>query len=103
MLAPRPGMLAMTVRSFLRDHRKPFVFVPVYIGYEKVMEGRSYLGELRGKKKQKESVFQLAKTARKLTDSFGRVAVNFGDPIALEGLLDRVHDKIRRASCRERG
>src|SRR5690554_7278814 len=47
MLAPRPGMLSMTVRSFLRDHRKPIVFVPVYIGYEKVMEGRSYLGELR--------------------------------------------------------
>ena len=50
MLQPRPGMLSMTVRSFLRDHRKPIVFVPVYIGYEKVMEGRSYLGELRGKK-----------------------------------------------------
>src|SRR5690554_46892 len=95
MLQPRPGMLAMTVRSFLRDHRKPIVLVPVYIGHEKVMEGRSYLGELRGKKKQKESVFQLAKTARKLTDSFGRVAVNFGDPIALEGLLDRVHDSWR--------
>jgi len=39
MLQPRPGMLSMTVRSFLRDHRKPIVFVPVYFGYEKVMEG----------------------------------------------------------------
>ena len=95
MLAPRPGMLSMTVRSFLRDHRKPIVFVPVYIGYEKVMEGRSYLGELRGKKKQKESVFGLAKTARKLTNSFGRVAVNFGDPIPLAEVLDNVHDSWR--------
>src|SRR5690554_3705867 len=95
MLQPRPGMLAMTVRSFLRDHRKPIVFVPVYVGYEKVMEGRSYLGELRGKKKQKESVFGLAKTARKLTNSFGRVAVNFGDPIPLAEVLDNVHDSWR--------
>ena len=91
MLQPRPGMLAMTVRSFLRDHRKPIVFVPVYIGYEKVMEGRSYLGELRGKKKQKESVLGLAKTARKLGNSFGKVSVNFGDPIALDQVLDQRH------------
>ena len=95
MLPPRPGMLSMTVRSFLRDHRKPIVFVPVYIGYEKVMEGRSYLGELRGKKKQKESIFVLAKTLKKLRNSFGRVAVNFGDAIPLAEVLDEVHDSWR--------
>lgn len=96
MLQPRPGMLSMTVRSFLRDHRKPIVFVPVYIGYEKVMEGRSYLGELRGKKKQKESIFGLARTARKLTNSFGRVAVNFGDAIPLADVLDANHPSWRQ-------
>ncbi|MEA1079406.1 glycerol-3-phosphate 1-O-acyltransferase PlsB [Marinobacter qingdaonensis] len=96
MLQPRPGMLSMTVRSFLRDHRKPIVFVPVYIGYEKVMEGRSYLGELRGKKKQKENVFALAKTVRKLSNSFGRVAVNFGEAIPLAEVLDQVHDSWRQ-------
>ncbi|MGB1951544.1 MAG: glycerol-3-phosphate 1-O-acyltransferase PlsB [Marinobacter sp.] len=95
MLQPRPGMLAMTVRSFLRNHRKPIVFVPVYVGYEKVMEGRSYLGELRGKKKQKESVFGLAKTVRKLSNSFGRVAVNFGEAIPLAEVLSEVHPSWR--------
>ena len=95
MLQPRAGMLSMTVRSFLRDPRKPIVFVPVYIGYEKVMEGRSYLGELRGKKKQKESVLGLAKTARKLRSSFGKVSVNFGEPIPLAGVLDDTHDNWR--------
>ncbi|NWN92570.1 glycerol-3-phosphate 1-O-acyltransferase PlsB [Marinobacter adhaerens] len=95
MLQPRPGMLSMTVRSFLRDHRKPIVFVPVYIGYEKVMEERSYLGELRGKKKQKESVFGLAKSARSLSSSFGKVAVNFGEAIHLSDVLDEVQDSWR--------
>lgn len=91
MLQPRPGMLSMTVRSYLRNHSKPIVFVPVYIGYEKVMEGRSYLGELRGKKKQQESVVGLAKTARRLRTSLGRVAVNFGEAIYLSDILDREH------------
>lgn len=95
MLQPRPGMLSMTVRSFLRDHRKPIVFVPVYIGYEKVMEGRSYLGELRGKKKQKESVFAIAKTVRKLSNSFGQVAVNFGEAIPLTDVLNEVEPSWR--------
>lgn len=95
-LKPRPGMLSMTVRSFLRDHRKPIVFVPVYIGYEKVMEGRSYLGELRGKKKQQESIFGLARATRRLSNSFGRVSVNFGQPIQLAQVLDEVHNSWRQ-------
>ena len=90
MLQPRPGMLSMTVRSFLRDHQKPIKLVPVYIGYEKIMEGRSYLGELRGKAKKKESVVGLAKTAGKLTSSFGKVSLNFGSAIDLSSLLDEV-------------
>ena len=101
MLQPRAGMLAMTVRSFLRDHRKPIVFVPVYIGYEKVMEGRSYLGELRGKKKQKESVLGLAKTARKLRHSFGKVSVNFGEPLHLADVLDEDHPNWRTETYSE--
>lgn len=96
MLQPRAGMLAMTVRSYLRDHNKPIVFVPVYIGYEKVMEGRSYLGELRGKKKEKESIFTLAKTVRKLSKSFGQVAVNFGEAIPLSDVLDDVHPSWKK-------
>lgn len=96
MLQPRSGMLSMTVRSFLRNHRKPIVFVPVYFGYEKVMEGRSYLGELRGKKKAKESIFTLAKTVRKLSNSFGKVAVNFGEAIPLADVLDEVRPTWRK-------
>ncbi len=48
LLAPRSGMLAMTVRAFLRSPRRPVLFQPVYIGYEKLMEGNSYIGELSG-------------------------------------------------------
>ncbi|WP_250657547.1 glycerol-3-phosphate 1-O-acyltransferase PlsB [Alkalimarinus coralli] len=89
MLQPRPGMIAMTVRSYLRNSSKPIAFVPVYVGYEKVLEGRTYLGELRGKKKEKESVFGLFKSLSNLRKSFGKVNVNFGDPIYLSNFLDQ--------------
>lgn len=89
MLKPRPGMLAMTVRSYLRNHNKPIAFIPVYVGYEKVLEGRTYLGELRGKKKEKESVLGLFKSLSNLRKSFGKVNVNFGEPIFLSKFLDQ--------------
>ncbi|MES2870600.1 MAG: glycerol-3-phosphate 1-O-acyltransferase PlsB [Pseudomonadota bacterium] len=88
MLQPKTGMLAITLRSFLRSSRMPIVFVPVYIGYERVLEGRTYLGELRGASKKKESIFDIFKVIGALKQKFGQVAVNFGEPIKLAEFLD---------------
>lgn len=88
-LNPRAGMVAMTVSSYLRDQQKPIAFIPVYFGYEKVLEGSSYQGELRGKEKQKESIFGLFKSLKNLRRTFGKVSVNFGDPIYLEQYLNK--------------
>jgi glycerol-3-phosphate O-acyltransferase len=88
MLKPKAGMLAMTVRSFLRDSSKPIVFMPVYIGYEKVFEGSTYIGELRGKTKKKESLLGVFKTFKDLKKNFGKVFLTFGDPIDLDGYIE---------------
>lgn len=88
LLAPKAGMLAMTVRSFLRTPQQPAVFVPVYIGYEKLIEGRSYLGELAGKSKRNESVFGLLRSLRVLRNKYGQAAVSFGEPIDLRDHMD---------------
>lgn len=88
MRDPATGTLAMTVRSHLRDHSRPIALIPVYIGYEKVFEARSYLGELRGKEKKKENLFDLLKTVRQLKN-YGRVYLNFGQPIKLNEQLQQ--------------
>ncbi len=89
LLAPRAGMLSMTVRAFLRAPRRPVLFQPVYIGYEKLMEGKSYIGELSGKPKQKESWLGLLRGARQvLREHYGHVALSFGEPIELTPMLD---------------
>ncbi len=53
LLQPKGGMISMTLRAFLRQPRKPVLFQPVYIGYEKLMEGGSYLDELSGRPKER--------------------------------------------------
>ncbi|MBL4611342.1 glycerol-3-phosphate 1-O-acyltransferase PlsB [Halopseudomonas sp.] len=97
-LNPKAGMLSITLRSYLRSSRRPIVFVPVYIGYERVLEGRTYLGELRGQEKKKESFFDLFRVLSALKLRFGRVAVNFGEPVPLNGFLGRVQPGWRQQS-----
>jgi glycerol-3-phosphate O-acyltransferase len=97
-LSPRGGLLSMTLRSFLRDSHRPVVFQPVYIGYEKIMEGDSYIGELSGKPKEKESWLGLFRSLGALRQNYGSVAVNFGEPLFLNALLDEVAPDWRQAT-----
>jgi glycerol-3-phosphate O-acyltransferase len=101
LLQPKTGMLAMTVRSFLRDPSRPIVFLPVYFGYERIVEGRTYIGELSGKPKEKESVFGLLRTLRRLRGRFGQVHVNLGEPIALAEKLDEHEPDWRTQTGRD--
>lgn len=84
-LPPKPGMLAMTLKAAQRGTSKPLLLIPVYIGYEKVLEGSTYLNELRGQSKKKESPLDILRVLRNLRQDFGQVDVSFGDPLALEG------------------
>lgn len=98
LLDPRTGMLAITLSSYLRSSRRPIVFMPVYIGYERVLEGRTYLGELRGQAKKKESFFDLFRVLSALKLKFGEVTVNFGAPVALNDFLDQQQPDWREQS-----
>lgn len=97
LLPPRPGMLSMTVRAWLEDTRRPLVFIPVYFGYEKLVEGQAYLSELSGAPKTKETFGGLIRSARRLKSEFGQVHVNFGDPIFLDAFLDVEHPAWRES------
>lgn len=98
-LAPRAGILAMTVQSFVRSQARPLVFVPVYIGYEKLMEGDSHIAELNGRPKKTESLASLVAAASKLRNNYGKVHVNFGQPVALAEFLDQHHPGWRGEPC----
>jgi glycerol-3-phosphate O-acyltransferase len=89
LLQPKTGMLSMTLRSYLRSPVRPVVFVPVYFGYERLVEANTYISELSGKPKQKESMLDLVRALRVLREKFGRVHVNVGAPIELEAVLQK--------------
>ncbi|PTP70779.1 glycerol-3-phosphate 1-O-acyltransferase PlsB [Vibrio splendidus] len=87
LLQAKTGMLAMTIQAMLRGMNRPVTLVPVYIGYEHVMEVATYAKELRGKRKEKENASLVIRTLRKLRN-FGKGYVNFGEPIQLNQYLN---------------
>ncbi|MEZ8738148.1 glycerol-3-phosphate 1-O-acyltransferase PlsB [Vibrio sp. 10N.222.51.C8] len=87
LLQAKTGMLAMTIQAMLRGMNRPVTLVPVYIGYEHVMEVATYAKELRGKRKEKENASLVIRTIRKLRN-FGKGYVNFGEPIQLNQYLN---------------
>ncbi len=89
LLPPKLGMLAMTVNSYLRQPAKPVVFIPTYISYERIMEGATYVGELKGKPKESENLLALLKIARKIERIFGTVHLSFGEPLYLTDFMEK--------------
>ena len=83
LLPARLGLLKMTLEHHARGVPRPLAIVPVYFGYEKLIEASSYLEELRGSEKQRETFGDLLRSVRLIRQDFGRVNVNFGEPIDL--------------------
>ena len=92
LLPPKAGMLAMSVKSYLKSPIRPIMFQPVYIGYERLVEGNSYTTELSGKSKRSEKLSDLTKIFGILRHNYGEAHVSLGEPIYLDKLLTR-HDK----------
>ncbi len=91
LLDPKAGMLAMTVNGYLYSPARPVTFLPVYIGYEQLMEGTTYTRELSGKSKRSEKLSDFFKILGVLKNDYGHASVSFGRPIQLDQLLEK-HD-----------
>ncbi len=96
LLPPRTGLLNMTITTHVRGVPHPIVFVPVNIGYEKLIEASSYLDELRGGTKERESILDVLRSLRLIRQVFGRVHVSFGNRAAARR-LPREHRRHRIA------
>ena len=98
LLAPKAGMLSMTVRAYLRSPVRPVMFQPIYVGYERLVEGASYTAELSGQSKKSESLADLLKVFGILRNQYGEVHVSFAEPVFLDKLLDQHEPRWREQS-----
>jgi glycerol-3-phosphate O-acyltransferase len=92
-LPPKYGLLSMVVDSASKLHSTKVKLVPISIGYERIIEERSFVHELSGGDKQSENVGDLIKSSSILRSKWGRLYVQFGEIIDFdeftEGLVKR--------------
>ncbi len=86
--APKYGMLNMLVDAFQGGDVEELAFVPISINYENIIEGSSYRNELEGGEKKGSG---LLASSQVLTSKYGRVYLEFGEPIDLGGFLSGYH------------
>src|SRR5688572_26175467 len=82
LLAPKFGLLKMIVSAALAVPQRPVCFVPVSIGYERVVD--SYEVELGGGEKSKEDAAGLLGSAGALISRYGRINLQFGQILTLD-------------------
>jgi glycerol-3-phosphate O-acyltransferase len=83
LIPPKFGILSMIVDAALAVPELPSFFVPVSIGYERVIEGESYERELQGGEKQKEDAAGLLKSRDVLRHRYGRINMQVGQILTL--------------------
>ncbi|MCK9230301.1 MAG: 1-acyl-sn-glycerol-3-phosphate acyltransferase [Syntrophales bacterium] len=102
MVMPKYGLLSMVIQAYREKACDDIAIIPVYIGYDKVIEEKSYLQELGGGVKKKESTAGIVKSSRVLKKRYGRVYLNIGEPIQIKEYLDRADPSIEERTTEER-
>jgi glycerol-3-phosphate O-acyltransferase len=90
LVAPKFGLLNMLVDAALSVPERPSFFVPVSIGYERVIEASAYERELQGGEKTKEDAAGLLKSGDVLRHRYGRINMQVGQVLSLEELRREV-------------
>ncbi|MDB4278774.1 1-acyl-sn-glycerol-3-phosphate acyltransferase [Deltaproteobacteria bacterium] len=80
-LPPKYGLLSMVFESASKLRGTKVKLVPISIGYERIIEERSFVHELSGGDKQSENVGDLIKSSSILRSKWGRLYVQFGEII----------------------
>lgn len=83
LLSPKFGLLNMIVDAALAVPQRTTYFVPVSIGYERIVEAGSYVDEMAGAEKKREDATDLLKTPEVLRHRYGRINLQFGQVLTL--------------------
>ncbi len=102
LVPPKFGLLSMIVDAALAVQETCW-FVPVSIGYERVIEGESYGRELQGAEKTKEDAAGLFKSRHILGHRYGRISMQVGQILTLEEISPELGDRTALAPAKRRG
>jgi len=88
LILPKIGFLSILLEAFEEGYCEDLLFVPVSISYDRILEEKSYIRELSGQKKEKETFLQMMKARQFLKKKYGKIYIRFAPPISLKEYLN---------------
>lgn len=98
VLPPKIGGLSMILRAFLNGACEDLYFVPIYVGYDRVLEEDAYLKEIEGGNKTPENLKGLLNTPKFLKRKYGKVYLKFDTPISMNTYMEEKGVDLKKAS-----
>ena len=87
LLMPKLGLLSILLNAFKKGACKDMLIVPIYVGYDRIIEEKSYLHELGGGQKEPENILQVIRARKFLKKRYGKIYIQFHEPISVNQLL----------------
>jgi len=101
LLAPKLGLLNILLNAFRMGASEDLIFVPVFVGYDRVLEEGAYLHELEGGQKRPENLWQILKARKFLKKRYGIIYIRFHEGISMNDLLAREGKTFQEMSTKE--
>jgi len=101
LILPKLGLLSILLNAYKNGACEDLIFSPIFIGYDRVLEETSYLHEIEGKEKQPENFMQVIKARKFLKKRYGRIYIQFHEPISFKELLLQYGTPIEDMSSKD--
>jgi len=87
LVLPKTGFVSILLHAHKEGYCKDLIFVPASIVYDRILEEKSYIKEIEGGSKEKESLRHLISARRFLKSRYGKVYLRFAHPVSLNEYL----------------
>ena len=87
LVLPKTGFVSILLHAHKEGYCKDLVFVPASIVYDRILEEKSYIKEIEGGSKERESLKHLISARRFLKSRYGKVYLRFAHPLSLNEYL----------------
>jgi glycerol-3-phosphate O-acyltransferase len=89
LVLPKTGFLSILLQAYREGFCKDLVFVPTSIVYDRIIEESSYVKEMGGGVKEKETFKQFLNARRFLKKRYGKIHIRFNEAFSLREYLSQ--------------
>ena len=101
-ILPKLGFLSILLEAYKNRACEDLIFVPVYVGYDRILEESAYVREIEGGQKKPERFLDVLRARKFLKKRYGRIYLNFHEPLSLEALIAQLNTPLEDLSTKER-